>query len=69
VLLADCVYTASVQSADLVATGRLQGGKDANIAGLKFVRSVRGKTTQDDVVLKAGLQDLKRFVTAEAITN
>lgn len=44
VLFANCVYTAAVQSVDLVATGRSQGGKDTNVTGLELVRSVRGQT-------------------------
>ena len=44
-LLADYVYTSSIQSFNLVAIGYLQGGKRSNVTGLELVRGVRGKTT------------------------
>jgi hypothetical protein len=36
-LLADCIYTSSIQSFNLVAIGYLQGGKDSDVTGLELV--------------------------------
>ena len=66
-LLADYVYTSLIQSFNLVAIGCLQGGKRSNVTGLELVRGVRGKTTQENVVLKAKLQDLECLVCPEAV--
>ena len=68
-LLADYVYTSSIQSFNLVAIGYLQGGKRSNVTGLELVRGVRGKTTQENVVLKAKLQDFEGLVRPKAVTN
>ena len=64
-LLADYIYTSSIQSFNLVAIGCLQGGKNSDVTGLELV----GETAQDDVVFKAILQDLERLVCPEAVTN
>ena len=66
-LFADCDYTPSVQPVNLVAIGCLQRGERPNIAGLKLVRSMRGETTQNYVVLEAELQDLKGFVRSKPV--
>jgi hypothetical protein len=68
-LLADCVHPSTVESFYLVTIGGLQWGEGPDVTGLELVRGVRGKTTKNDVVLKAKLQDLQCLVGPEAIAN
>jgi hypothetical protein len=68
-LLANCIDTSSVQSFYLVTIGCLKRGKGSDVTGLELVGGVRGKTTKNNVVLKAKLQDLQCLVCPEAITD
>jgi hypothetical protein len=68
-LLANILYSTSVQAFYLVTIGCLQRGKGSDIAGLELVRCVRGKTTQNDVVLKAKFQNLYRLVCPKAVAD
>lgn len=68
-LLADCIYTSSVQSFHLVTIGYLQGSKGSDVTGLELVGGVRGKTTQNNVVFKAKFQDLQCLVCPKAIAD
>jgi hypothetical protein len=69
VLFTDGVYTSSLKSLNGVAVSCLQRGKHRNVTELKLVGSVRGQTAQADIVSKAVLQDLQRFVSAEAVAD
>ncbi|KAI8930570.1 hypothetical protein NX059_012181 [Plenodomus lindquistii] len=42
---------------------------EALVSLLKLVRGMRGTTTQDDVVLKAELQDLQGFMRPKTVTD
>jgi hypothetical protein len=55
-LLADRVNTSSTKSVNFVAISCLQRSEHCDVTGLQFVRSVRGKATQDDVVSEAELE-------------
>lgn len=68
-LLANAVYTSSIQSFNLVTIGCLQGHKDSDVTRLELVGGVGGETTQDNVVFKAKLQDFEGFVRPEAVTS
>jgi hypothetical protein len=56
-LLANILYATSVQTFYLVTIGCLQRGEGPDVTGLELVGGVRGKTTKDNVVRKAKLQD------------
>jgi hypothetical protein len=68
-LLANCIDTSSVQSFHLVTIGCLQRGEGPDVTGLELVGGVRGKTTKDDVVFKAKLQDFQSLVSPKAIAD
>jgi hypothetical protein len=68
-LLADRIHTSSTESVDFVAIGCLQRGKYGDVTRLQFVRSVRRKATQDDVVSEAELEHFQRLMTSKAITD
>jgi len=53
--LADCAYTTSFQSFDLIAISCLEWGKHCYVARLKFVGGMRGKAAWDDIVVEAEL--------------
>ena len=63
------MYTTSAESINLVPICWLQGCEHCNIARMDLVRGVRRKTTQDDIVFKAKLQDLECLVRSEAIRD
>jgi len=69
VALLNRLYTSAIQTLNLITIGCLQGGENSNITGLKLVRGVGRKTTQDNLVLKAKFQDLQRFVSPEAVAD
>jgi len=54
-LLADCIHTSSLESINLVAIGCLQWGKYCNITRLELVRGMRGKMTEDNIVIETKL--------------
>jgi hypothetical protein len=68
-LLANCINTSLVQSFYLVTVGCLQRGKEPDVTGLELVGGVRGKTTKDNVVLKAKLQDFQGLMCPKAIAD
>jgi len=69
VLLADSVYTSPVQTLDFIAVGCLQRREHCDITGLELVGSVRREAAETDVVSKAVLQNLERFMCAEAVAD
>jgi hypothetical protein len=58
-LLAHSIRTSVIQSFDLFAICRLQQAKHSYIAGLKLVRGVGRKPTEDDVIFKTKLHDFE----------
>ena len=67
-LLADYIYTSSIQSFNLVAIGCLQGGKNSDVTRLELVGGVRGETTEDDIIFETKLQDFECLMRSEAVT-
>jgi hypothetical protein len=53
----------------LVTVGYLQRGEGSDVTGLELVGGVRGKTTKDNVVRKAKLQDFQGLVCPKAIAD
>ena len=66
-LLADYIYTSSIQSFNLVAIGCLQGGKNSDVTGLELVGGVRRDNIQENVVFETKIQDFEGFVRSEAV--
>jgi hypothetical protein len=68
-LLADHVNTSSTKLVYFISIGCLQRRKHCDVTRLQFVRSMRRKATQDNVVSESELEDFQRLVTSEAITD
>ena len=54
-LLPNLIYAASIQPLNLIAVGRFQRGKDADVTRLELMRGVRQKSAQDYIMLKVEL--------------
>ena len=55
----------SFKSFNLIAIGCFQRCKHCYVTELEFVRGMRGKAAQDDVILEAELHDLEGFMRTE----
>ena len=69
VLLANCVSASPVQLLDLLTIRSFQWAERADVTRLQLVRSMRRYATQGDVVLKAKLENLERFVRPKTIAD
>jgi hypothetical protein len=54
-LLANCIHASSKQPINLISISFLQWCKDSDITRLKFMGSMGGETTKNNVILKAEL--------------
>ena len=67
-LLANVVDAPALHPFHVVAVGYFQRREHRNVTWLELMRRMGWQTTQQDIVSKAVLQNLKRLVCAKAVT-